>query len=283
VADLAVSREVVAMNLVGRHALITGGSSGIGLAIAQELASAGSHVHIAARRPEALQAALANLSVRRVSSAQRFEAHACDVALESDVTNLFARLGEAESVPSIVVNSAGMTCAGYLQELATEQFERTMQVNFFGTLYVTRAAAAVMLPRGQGHIMNISSVAGMMGVFGMAPYCASKFAVNGFTEVVRSELKAHGIAVTLLCPPDTDTPMLVIDAGNPPETRALSASGGVLSAEHVARDAVRGMLRGRAVVVPGREAKLVTLAHRLAPGLVERVEEWIIRRAVHPA
>jgi 3-dehydrosphinganine reductase len=258
------------MKFEGRHALVTGGSSGIGLAIAKELAGAGCHVHIAARRRDVLEQA---------ASSMRCEAHVCDVASRAEVAALFRRLRDAGAAPSIVVNSAGMSCAGYFREIAVADFERTMQINFFGTLYVTREAVGEMVAAKDGCILNVSSVAGLMGVFGMSPYCASKFAVCGLTQTLRSEMKPHGVSVCLLCPPDTDTPMLQAESGNPVETRALSNAGGVLSADRVARDAIRGMRRGTPNIVPGMEAKVVTLARRFVPGLVERVEDRIIRRA----
>lgn len=258
------------MKFAGRRALVTGGSSGIGLAIAKELAGAGCRVHIAARRRDVLEQAASSIGC---------EAHVCDVASQTEVAALFGRLRGAGAAPSIVVNSAGISCAGYFRQLAVEDFERTMQINFFGTLYVTREAIGDMIAAKDGCILNVSSVAGLMGVFGMSPYCASKFAVCGFTQALRSEMKPHGVSVCLLCPPDTDTPMLQAEAGNPVETRALSNAGGVLSAERVARDAIRGMRRGSPSIVPGLEATVVTLARRFAPGLVERVEDRIIRRA----
>src|SRR5271166_1216703 len=198
------------MKLAGRHAMITGGSSGIGFAIAKELARQGSHVHIAARRPDVLEGAVTAIRAACPNSTGQVTAYQCDIASRADVAALFDRLRSAASAPSIVVNSAGVTGGGYFQSIPVEDFERIMQINFFGTLYVTKEAVADMLVAGEGWILNISSVAGQMAVFGLAPYCASKFAVNGFTQTIRKEMKKHGISVSLLCPPDTDTPMLEV-------------------------------------------------------------------------
>lgn len=267
------------MRFAGRHALTTGGSSGIGLAIAKELARAGCHVHLAARRREALDEALSALKAVRGDASQEFSAHSCDVSVRAEVAALFSALRAGGRSPSIVVNSAGVSLAGYFQRTPEEDFARVMQVNYFGTLYVLKEAVPEMLAAGAGHVLNISSVAGLVGVFGYSAYCASKFAVSGLTQTLRSELKPHGIGVSLLCPPDTDTPMLHAEADGPPETRALSKTSGALTAERVARAAVDGLRRGRAVIVPGVEGKLITAAQRFAPGLVERWADWIIRRA----
>lgn len=270
------------MRFAGRHALTTGGSSGIGLAIAGELARAGCHVHIAARRRGPLDAALSALEASRADASQEFSAHSCDISDRAEVAALFSELRGAGRAPSIVVNSAGVSLAGYFQRTPEEDFARVMQVNYFGTLYVLKEAVPDMLAAREGRILNISSVAGLFGVFGYSAYCASKFAVSGLTQTLRSELKPHGIGVSLLCPPDTDTPMLDAEADNPPETRALSKTSGLLTAERVARAATSGLRRGRAVIVPGVEGKLITAAQRFAPGLVERLGDWIIRRAAGP-
>lgn len=270
------------MRFAGRHVLATGGSSGIGLAIARELARAGCHIHLAARGSEGLSQALAALEALRTGASQDFSAHSCDISVRAEVDSLFTQLRAKGRSPSIVVNSAGISLAGYFQQIPVEDFERVMQVNYFGTLYVLQQAVPEMLAAREGCILNISSIAGLRGVFGYSAYCASKFAVSGLTEVLRSELKPHGIQVSLLCPPDTDTPMFRAEADNPPETKALSKAGGVLTPEQVARSAIRGLRRRKAIIVPGIEGKLITVAQRFAPGLVERVEDWMIRRAAAP-
>ena len=268
------------MRTAGVHALVTGGSSGIGLAIAGELVRLGSHVHIAARRPDALARACAELERARQNPAQQITAHACDVSSPADVEALFAALRAQQAEPGIVVNSAGVSRPGYFEQLAIEEFDRAIRVNYMGTVHVLKAAVPGMIARGEGHVLNIASVAGLIGVFGMAPYCASKFAVRGLSETLRSELKPHGIWVSLLCPPDTDTPMLAAEAPyKPRETEALSKSAGVMKAAQVAQAAIRGLQRHQAVIVPGFEAKFTAMAQRLAPALVERLTDRMIRSA----
>ncbi len=268
------------MPFSGANALITGGSSGIGLAIAVELAGRGAHIHIAARRTSVLETACLEIGRAKQRPQQQVVAHACDVASPDDVARLFAQLHSAGADPSIVVNSAGMTLPGYFESVSVEEFERVMQVNFMGTLHVLKHAVPLMMARGRGHILNVGSVASLIGVFGMSPYCSSKFAVRGLTESLRSELKPHNISVSLLCPPDTDTPMLATDALlMPRETKALSKTAGVLSPQVVARAAVLGLARGQAVIVPGFDGRFTALAQRLVPGLVERISDRIIARA----
>lgn len=262
--------------LQGTRALVTGGSSGIGLAIAAELAARGIAVHIAARDRARLDAALRTLE----NAGAEVRAHYCDVASAPDVAALFAALRATNAIPDIIVNSAGISCPGYFQNLTLADFDRVMRVNYFGTLHVLKEAVPELVAMRRGWILNVASVAGLMGVFGMAPYAASKFAVRGLSETLRAELKPHGITVSLLCPPDTDTPMLQEDLARQPfETTALSKAAGVLSAVDVARAGLTGLARGHAMIVPGRDARLTTLLLRLAPGLVERLSDRIVRRA----
>lgn len=266
--------------LVARsHVLVTGGSSGIGLALAGALARLGGHVHVAARRRPELDAATAAL--RPLARAGRtVTAHECDVGSAESVAKLFEELRARGAEPSVVVNSAGVTVPGYFTATSADDFDRIMRVNYMGTVLVAAQAVPGMIARREGWLLNVGSLASLIGVYGMSAYCASKFAVRGLTESLRSELKPHGIAVSLLCPPDTDTPMLAAERPlRPYETEALSASAGVLSAEAVADAAIRGMRRREAVIVPGLEAKATALAQRLVPGVAEGVADFIVRKA----
>jgi 3-dehydrosphinganine reductase len=268
------------MDAAGASALVTGGSSGIGLAIAAELVAAGADVHLAARRPEVLESARLSLESARRHAAQRIDAHVCDVASAGAVAGLFGDLARAGATPSIVVNSAGISRPGCFDTAAIDDFEDLMRVNFMGTVHVLKHAVPPMMAKQRGHILNVASVAGLLGVFGMPAYCASKFAVRGLSETLRAELKPHGIHVSLLCPPDTDTPMLAAEAATKPaETAALSRAAGIMTAAAVARAAMRGLARGQATIVPGFDSRVTALAQRFAPGLVERLSDRIVRRA----
>jgi 3-dehydrosphinganine reductase len=264
----------------GAHALVTGGSSGFGLAIAMALSRLGCHVHIVARRVDVLDRAQHTIEAERLQPTQQIRAYAYDVASRSDVAALFDVLRASDAEPAIVVNSAGVTRPGHFEEIPVEEFERLMRVNYVGTLHVLKEAVPALKARGSGHILNIASVAGLLGVFGLSAYSASKFAVRGLTACLRSELKPHGVTVSLLCPPSTDTPMLAAEAlSTPDETAALAARSGVMSAAQVAQAALHGMRRGHAVIVPGLESRLTAVAERFVPGLVERICDRIVSHA----
>lgn len=266
-----------------RIALITGGSSGIGLALAHLLAEAGAHVWLLARRKAALEAALAALPR---ASGQRCGIVAADVSDWRQVQAAVERIGSEVGVPDLVVNSAGVTHPGYVQEIPLEIFRQMIEVNYLGTVHLVKAVLPGMMARGSGHIVNISSAAGFLGVFGYTAYGASKFAVRGFSDVLRAELRPLGIRVSIVFPPDTDTPQLAYENQfKPPETKALAGSAGVLSPRQVAEEILRNVARGRYVILPGLEMKLIYRLSGLLGNAVYPLMDWMIqnaRRKINP-
>jgi 3-dehydrosphinganine reductase len=163
---------------------------------------------------------------------------------------------QRDGIPDLLINSAGITQPGYIQELGLEVFREMMEVNYFGTVNTVKAALPGMMGRGWGHIVNISSVAGFGGVFGYSAYGASKFAVRGFSDVLRAEMKPHGINVSVVFPPDTDTPQLAYEKPfQPPETKVMNTKAKTLSAEEVAKCVLRGVERGKYIILPGTDTK----------------------------
>ncbi len=263
----------------GKRAFITGGSSGIGLAMARQLVQAGAHVAIAARGEAGLERAAAELSTL-ASQGQRVAAIPLDVGERALVDEVVPRVLEALGGLDLLVNNAGLAHPGYVHELDPEVFERLTRVNYLGTVWVTRAFLPTLMRQHHGHVLNVSSIAGVLGVFGYTAYGGSKFAVTGFTEALRQEMKPHGVGVTLLCPPDTDTPQLAYeDQLKPPETRALAGKVKPLSADAVAHAALRGVAAGKVLVVPGLDGALTVWAARHLPWLAR----WLMDRDIAKA
>jgi NAD(P)-dependent dehydrogenase (short-subunit alcohol dehydrogenase family) len=256
-----------------------GGSMGIGLAAARQFAARGADVLVFARRREPLQEAVREIEACRHAESQRVDLRELDVC---DAEAVSAVMGEAVSSfgpPDVLFNCAGRGWPGRFEEISPEQLMRTMQLNVGGSWNTVQSLLPHMKERG-GTIVNTSSLAGLIGVFGFTDYCASKFAVIGFSEALRSELKRYGIRVFVLCPPDTDTPGL--DEENrikPPETKAVSAGARLLSADAVAASLLRGIERRRLLIIPGIDGRFAALAKRLFPGLVEWVTDRAIARA----
>ena len=255
--------------------LITGGSSGIGKAIARDAVRQGINVFLVARDSAKLEAAVAELEL--LNGQCKVSAMSASVT-DPDALAVAVRSAETQHGPiDLLVNSAGISVPGYFEDLTIEEFTKQINVNYLGTVWATRVVLPSMKARGQGWIANVSSVAGFKGVFGYTAYCGSKFAVTGFSESLKAEMERFNIGVTLICPPDTRTPMLDGEkASKPEETKRLAAAGVVLEPEEVARAVWSGLRRSKFWITPGRDAYFLRHANRLAPSVVD----WMLRRTM---
>lgn len=251
-------------------AFITGGSSGIGLAIARLLAARGAHVWLAAREQAKLESALREVELARYSPTQRCGIVSADLSVLDETTSAISKFVQSVGVPDLIINSAGVAHPGYVQDLSFDIFRWMMETNYFATVYVTKALLPGMIDRRSGHIINISSIVGFLSVFGYTAYGASKFAVTGFSETLRAEMKPLGIRVSVAFPPDTDTPQLAYENQyKPPETKAISGTAHALSAEKVAQTILRQAENGRFLIFPGLESRLIyILSSKLPKSLV---------------
>jgi len=256
------------LSLRDQHVLITGGSSGIGLALARQSAAAGARVSLIARDPAKLAAAQAAVSAVGGGAAQVFTVSA-DVAVEREGLDALAAAERVHGPVDILITSAGVARPGYFEEVPVAVFERTMAVNFFGTLYLLKAVIPAMRRRARGTVVLISSGAGLFGLFGYTPYAPSKFALRGLAEALRAELQGTGVHVAIVYPPDTETPQLAEENRTKPvETKAITAGGGVWSADDVARVTLRGIARRRFAITPGLPITALAWLHSiLAPVL----------------
>jgi len=191
------------MRLEGRHAVVTGGSRGIGAAVARQLVSEGCAVMICARGLESAEELAAAL---RSSGAEAW-AQVCDVADERSVERLAEAAVERMGRVDILVNNAGIALSGPIKTLTLEAWERVFAINATGTFLCTRAFLPGMRSSGWGRVVNIASIAGKVGAPYIAAYTASKHAVLGFTRAVATEVASEGVTVNAVCPGYVDTPM----------------------------------------------------------------------------
>ena len=244
------------MDFNGKVALITGGSSGIGLATACLLAEGGAHTWLIARREDVLKEAQEEVQHHHTNEAQLCRTIPIDVSDVDQVNRAIATIIEKSGVPDFVVNSAGVVEPGYFTDLDLEDFHWMMDVNYYGIVYITKAVLPGMLQRGTGHIVNVCSLGGLVGVVGYTGYSGSKFAVRGFSDALRSELKPLGIRISIVFPPDTDTPQLEYDNQHkPPEWQNTSANPKAMAPEAVAKSILQGVKRNRYMILPGSGAK----------------------------
>ncbi|MDF2233075.1 SDR family NAD(P)-dependent oxidoreductase [Albimonas sp. CAU 1670] len=252
-----------------RHAVISGGSSGIGLAMAQALAAQGSRLTLLARDPVRLEAAAEE--IRAASPAAAVLTIPCDMREAEAVAQAVAR-AEAEAPLDFVVACAGVVKAGTFEALDPAAHRGLMETNYFGVLNLLRPSLAAMRARGAGRSLIVGSAAGLAGLWGYSAYAPTKFALRGLAEALRAECAPDGVRVSIAHPPDVETPQLAAErAERPPELAAIAGTAKARSAEDVAAALLRGARRGRADVPVG----LATWALlRLAPAVRPALDVW---------
>ncbi|MDD3717713.1 MAG: SDR family oxidoreductase [Actinomycetota bacterium] len=261
----------------GKNVYVVGGSSGIGLSAAEILAQRGSNVILFARGRERLEEALEKVTARRKNESQRFTFKQLDISDHEEVEKVMAEAVEGFGPPDILINSAGRALPDYFENISYEQLDESMKLHLYGN-WNTIKALLPHLKQRRGYITNVCSVVGFVGPFGYTDYAASKFALMGLTEALRSELKPCGVGVSILCPPDTDTPGFEVENRNkPPETAAVSEGGGLMRPERVAQALIKGMEKGKFVITPG-SAKMIYVLKRHFPWLVDYVMDREIRK-----
>lgn len=248
----------------GLRGILTGASSGIGRALAVELVQAGARLVVVARRRENLDA----LAVELSQAPGTLEIVAGDVTTNDVRSAALARAEAAFGGLDMLVNNAGIGAMGRFVEAAPERLRKVMEVNFFAAAEFTRQAVPRLRAGTKPIVVNVSSVLGHRGVPGCAEYCASKFAMQGFSESLRSELTPLGIDVLVVSPARTETEFF---------DRALDADGrpwpglGGWPSERVARKIVRAIRRGQHQLVVSAGGKALVWGSRIAPGLLDRI------------
>lgn len=182
-------------------AVVTGGTKGIGFAIAEKLLERGARVFICARnRPELRQA------IERLSASGRVEGEICDVRSEDQVRLMLDECVRLFGGLDILVNNAGIGIIGKtVEEMSGDEFRQTLETNLFGVFYACHGAIPLLRARGGGYIINISSLAGQNAHPKMAAYNASKFGLNGFSEALMQEVRQDNIKLSYICPGSVNT------------------------------------------------------------------------------
>lgn len=188
--------------LRGRNAVVTGGSRGIGFAVAQALAAAGAGVAICGRNPEHLKQAVSQLTKTAPS---KVIAKAADVSKSEEVSALFGFVDSELGSADILVNNAGVGVFKSTAELTVEDWQKTLGTNLSGVFYCSREALSRFKTRGGGYIVNVGSLAGKNAFAGGAAYNASKFGLNGFSEAMMLDHRYENVRVTQIMPGSVDT------------------------------------------------------------------------------
>ena len=186
------------MDLTGKNAIVTGGTRGIGHAIAKALVKAGANVAITARTESKIESVISRLNVAGPGTATGY---VCDVRDYKQVKSVFAEIGGVD----ILINNAGIGIFAPVESMSPEDFRAVLETNVFGVFYCCHEAIPLMKQRGGGYIINISSLAGTNAHPQMAAYNASKFGLNGFSEALMQEVRHDGIKVSYIMPGSVNT------------------------------------------------------------------------------
>ncbi len=246
------------MNFENQVVLITGASQGIGRRLAIDFAKQGATVIGCGRSRERLQETLDEIRAASPMST----VIACDVGDRAQVRGMIDRTLADFGKIDILINNAGIGMRRPFAETSPDTIEEIMRTNFLGMVYCTHGVLPSMLRRGSGHIVNISSGSGQIGTPNMAAYCASKFAMNGFSESLYHELRPLGIHVSVVSPGPVKTDFSRSFANVPPKSPPSLA----VTPQAVSRAVIRAIERRRFEVVMPRWLALVCWLKRMAPG-----------------
>lgn len=267
-AARAFFRQRNAYDFRGKTVLITGGSRGLGLVLAREFAEEGANVAICARDNEELERARRDLAARGANA----YAFPCDVTDRAQVEELVEVVERHFGGIDVLVNNAGTIQVGPVEVMTLEDYEQAMNVHFWAPLYATLAVLPEMRRRGEGRIVNISSIGGKISVPHLVPYSASKFALVGLSDGLRAELAEDGIVVTTVCPGlmRTGSPRNATFKGqHRAEYAWFSISDALpvtsIQAERAARQIVAACRRGEAELIITTQAVLAVKFRALFP------------------
>ncbi len=257
--------------------VITGGSSGIGFAVAKEFAKQKAKVILIARDKEKLM--LATDELKKSYDNIHTEFFIGDVSVKSQIASVINEIGNKYHQIDVLINCAGIITCGWFADQPVDDLEKSVCVNYLGSVYTSKAAWP-WLKKAKGQLSFVSSVAGYMGLIGYSSYAPTKFALSGLAECLNMEAKKDYIRISIIYPPDTDTPLLKYERAHTlPESIALSKSIKVISPEKVALVYIRGLQKNKFEIYCDFNSRMLRAFKNNFPGLYNFFTRQVIKKA----
>ena len=263
----------------GQVAVITGAASGIGAALARALVQRQCHVALVDRQADALQA----LALALADKGVRISVHALDVRDSQALADLPAQVLQAHGAVQLLINNAGVASIGPFAQQSADEFDTVWAINFGAAVGLTRAFLPHLLAQTSAQVVNMSSVFGLVAPEGQAAYAASKFALRGFSEALRQELRGSSVRIMVVHPGGVDTAIASsamasgVSVQEATHERKRFARLPKLSATQVAERILQALPKGRDRLVLGWDARLLDLMQRCFPQGHARVLAWLMR------
>ncbi|XP_014275025.1 3-ketodihydrosphingosine reductase [Halyomorpha halys] len=262
-------KKMSVFDLKNKHVVITGGSSGIGKCLAVEAIQRGANVTIIARDEQKLNNTKRDIIQHCIYSTQRVFTASLDLSTNNyeEIEKAMHSIEQEGGPIFMLFNCAGMAICGKLEDISPSDIRKLHDLNCLGSIMTTRAVIEGMKSRGEGHIIFVSSQSGLIGIYGLTAYSASKFALRGFAEALQMEVQTYGIKITIAYPPDTDTPGFAVEnQGKPKETKLICQAAGLFQPEVVAGQMFRDALAGMFASTVGADGFMVlTLTTGMSP------------------
>ncbi len=255
------------MNFKNKTVAITGATGGMGRALCRRFGQAGSKIALFDLRREALETFARELNTAGIQTL----ALPCDVTDEPACRAAMQKIVESFGGIDVLINNAGITHRSAFEKTQVEVFRQVMEVNFFGALHCTQAALPALV-ESRGMIIVMSSIAGFSPLFGRSGYSASKHALHGLFESLRTELSDKGVRVMMVCPGFTATSIEknALDGDGRPTTHPRSTTGKIATPEEVAEAIYRAVLKNKRLLVLSTVGKLAHFVSKFFPAYYER-------------
>lgn len=262
----------------GKTVAVTGASSGIGWAIALELAKGGAHVVAMGRNQSKLDELGRVWKTNRARDNQQFHPIAIDLRNESQLAGLVRDLTEVKKI-DVIIQSAGVSYPNFLTEIPTEKMAELFETNLYAPIRLTRLLVPYFQKRRSGHIAYVGSISGDVNILGYTVYGATKAGIFAFADSLRNEMMAYGVGVSIIHPADVDTPMLEGERKvRPPIVAKISGEVATLPPEKVAQAFLQGIAKGKFKICPDFNSWAMITAFRLFPGLMRRYLDGKVRK-----